>query len=540
MAIADMAAADTSRQPLPVVISIGFAGSRFLLPVDSGATEEERARFHLQVKDRLVQALAGLPAKLGWRPHHFGCGVSQMAIGADMLFSEACAELAFSQRIFLPQAREEFLAARGEDGTPDFPDAQAERARRLLEAPHIIHERVVSHSNDRTCRFEDANLEILKASDVIICILRAGAPSKRGGTSELLEYGKSLGKPVLEIRVSQVGGEADFTEQWHIPDGWSVPELPDDLSGATVGVGEVSPSPGIPVSASGYLAAIHNLGESVANWRRTVFKTSAFVVIGTHLLATLCALLALKLGGTGAGHTIVNGFLIVELVLLASGFLVHFWLHHSHAVRVWAISRLSAEISRSISSLRGMHIHLEHLFRMPLPTILQPLLNTVNILHLASTKDCEEPWEERRRHYLESRLDGGEGQLAYYHHKHSDAAGKLLWASRIFHVATVTAFLATLTKLVFHPGAGIAGLLGISAILLPVIAVGALSLAASFDLEARTHTYLEMSEYLRKIRPMFDAAGSERAFTHLVLQVESRLLGETATWASRRSFTGVT
>jgi hypothetical protein len=88
----------------------------------------------------------------------------------------------------------------------------------------------------------------------------------------------------------------------------------------------------------------------------------------------------------------------------------------------------------------------------------------------------------------------------------------------------------------FHPP----GIMGILAIVLPTLAVAALSLAASFDLEARLHTFEETSAYLESIRPYFDAVHSDRSLIHLVLQAEARLLGETVSWFSRRSFTGVT
>lgn len=68
----------------------------------------------------------------------------------------------------------------------------------------------------------------------------------------------------------------------------------------------------------------------------------------------------------------------------------------------------------------------------------------------------------------------------------------------------------------------------------------ALSLAASFDLEARSQTYQETLDYLKRTQPLFSTVHSERALTHLVLQTEARLLGETANWYSRRSFTSVT
>ena len=75
---------------------------------------------------------------------------------------------------------------------------------------------------------------------------------------------------------------------------------------------------------------------------------------------------------------------------------------------------------------------------------------------------------------------------------------------------------------------------------LPVRSVAALSLAASFDLEGRRHTYEEMLHAMETPRALIEGASSEREFVALVLQTETRLVGENVNWFSRRAFTGVT
>ena len=73
-----------------------------------------------------------------------------------------------------------------------------------------------------------------------------------------------------------------------------------------------------------------------------------------------------------------------------------------------------------------------------------------------------------------------------------------------------------------------------------MLAVAALSLAAAFDLEARKHTYNDMLVILRSQHKLLNEASTAREFGRLVLETESRLLGETVNWYSRRSFTGIT
>lgn len=137
-------------------------------------------------EDAIVQQLVGhlreLPSRLGLPTQgaHFFCGISQIAIGGDTVFTRACQELGILQRIFLPQPLDSYLNAEGSAG-PDFTEDQQAVAKTLLAAKHIIQTHVVSHSANRHERFRDVNLEIARVSDVVICLVRAGQAGKAGG-----------------------------------------------------------------------------------------------------------------------------------------------------------------------------------------------------------------------------------------------------------------------------------------------------------------------------------------------------------------------
>ena len=93
-------------------------------------------RRHAAVEKYLVERLGHLRDDLELESNHFFVGISQLACGADTLFTRACLRAVrqpIPQRIFLPQHRELFLAAVGSKGTPDFtPDENAE-AKSLLK-----------------------------------------------------------------------------------------------------------------------------------------------------------------------------------------------------------------------------------------------------------------------------------------------------------------------------------------------------------------------------------------------------------------------
>ena len=343
------------------------------------------------------------------------------------------------------------------------------------------------------------------------------------------------------------------------------------------------------------------LGDAQANWQRKLFKWVASIIIGTHVLATILAVIVLASHVT-KDHTTVNPtmsvaddetpasakhvekrrarpdlweavipwLLVLELASLLVGFGVHYFLHHSHAcdrkvtraannaasrqcetysrAQWWAMSRLAAEVARSVMAFGSVHVYLEYLFALPFPSALRPLLRTINVLHLRGARRDSADWESKRNRYVAMRLTGEEGQINYYRNTAARARRWLHLFQWTFLVCSGDAIAAMFVKLLViavnryldHDNpAVVTGTLGGLAITLPVLAVAALSLAAAMDLEARKHTYAEMLAFLEEQKDRMNQAATERDFVRLLLETESRLLGEIANWFSRRSFTGV-
>jgi hypothetical protein len=535
---------------IPVVVQLGFAGSRQLF--DAVAHPGiERAEFERAVQEHLAHRLRALPEELRLSGAHFFCGFSQLAVGADTLFTRACRDLGWPQRFLLPQHREEFLGARGSDGQPDFTDAERTEARELFDSPHVIHERVVSDSPHRQRRFQDVNLELVRVSDVVVCLTNTATGGRPGGTREVLEHAHRRGRPTLEIAVSvdEAGGPS-FSETWRNLEGFAPPGVPTEL-------GELGPGlSGMPAAAD-YYRSLSGAAGRISESKQRFFRAAALVIIGTHVLATGGAVWALKLAGNPALPWVLGG----ELVLLGMGLGTHLYLHRSDAARSWAMARLVAELARSGVALRSVSGYLGYLFTLPLPASLRPLLRTLNVLHLRETaailhpqpqsdpQSEPAPWSIRRQAYVDSRLtDPTTGQIPYYQGKLRRAKVQHAIARTVFVTGSSLAIVAAAGKfwLECHclgPAPAelhsLVGVLGVVAILLPVAAVAALSLAASFDLDARVHTFQEMSEFLRDQLEELEGADSDAALSALALETEARLLGETASWYSRRAFTGV-
>ncbi|HEY7156430.1 MAG TPA: hypothetical protein VH575_20855 [Gemmataceae bacterium] len=546
---------------LPCAVKLGFAGSRRLLEQAPGDGTELAL-----IQAYLTEQLKGLPQILHLSKAHFLCGISQIAVGADTLFTRACRDLHYPQWIVLPQPREEFLNAVGSNHMHDFTEEERNEARSLLESPHVIHEQVVSNAPDRRSRFEDANLEIVRLSDVVVCLLRADSQRKPGGTEHLLNLAKKRGRPTLEIRVGRKDGKLDFVPTWYNQKEYVPPQLPTELRGVPAPTGDPLPS------GADYRDALKPFVSSEASGRRKLFRYAALLIILTHLFATLLATAVLALHGGHASapaaagseaHEVaathpaahaaplwIPGLLALELVLLGVGFGVHQYLHHFHTAETWALVRLVAEIIRSVKAMSRLHLDLHYLFWLSLPARLQPLLHTLNILHLRSTRPARgQDWEPLRDSYVEDRLNAPwpKGQIAYYAKALAEDQRLLRVGTAMFVVCSVLAMLATGVKL-FVSESGSASeatpwlppLLGVLAIVFPILAVAGLSFTASMDSAARSHTFAETLEFLKEQEPLLRQTESPREFATLLQETESRLLGEVTSWYSRRSFTSVT
>lgn len=530
---------EISRFGFPCVIQVGFAGSRLYFESEYSDSAARSAAEEL-VKGRISEELRGIVELAGER--YFLCGISQIAIGADMLFTRACQEQEIVQRIFLPQHRQAYLDAIGSNGTPDFSNSEKREAVELLSSPLIIEERAIGTARDRSARFEAVNREILRSSDIVLLVLSSESKGGPGGASRLLEQAKRLGKPAIELRIARRNGEPTIEKTWHHRDRFVPPRLPAALM--KVAQDRIE-------DIEGYSDALKRFASGQANSLRRLFRLFAFAIVGTHVLATIMATLAL-IGHSSRGlmSTAAAILLSVELGLLLVGLSLHMYLHNSQAVKEWALSRLLAEISRSMRTISALHFYPEYLFALQIPEPLKPILSTLCVLHLRSTRSPPtQSWQEQRDQYLHRRLRNPmTGQLAYYSGTLRRARLWHKWVPRLFLCSSLIAILATTvellwaTKALHSPGQNLPWeeLLGCLAIVMPVVAVGFLSVAASQDIEARVHVYSEMLAFLEQQTGRLEQAVSEDDFLDALVETETRLLGETASWLVRRSFMTVT
>jgi len=554
-----------SKKPtLPSVVQLGFSGSRELFDgviIDSPTAAKLCDEVEVWLERRIVK----IREELQLEDNQFFVGISQLACGADTVFSKVCRKQSIAQRIFLPEHREHFLNACEPGRAPDFTPKQRAEAKNLLESAHIIQERVVVNATDRSTRFVETNIEIMRFSDAMVCLLRTESNGKAGGTHQLMQRAIQRAIPVLEIQVAEKSGRMEVVvDRWHNRDASpSVPprNLPESLSCLPFPPLVSGQNP-IPLRDE-YCDTLSTLATQQAEGKQRLFKTAAGLIIATHIAATVLATTALSMHTVEASHgadatetlghaqsadsspTLVLCLLVAEFVLLGVGFAVHNSLHHSHAVREWAMSRVVCELVRSLRAIGSRHLYLEHLFRLHLPHEIRPLLRTLNVLHLHSTwPQRTQPWQPQRDAYIRLRFDDPvHGQLHFFEKALRKDQRLMAVCQSIFVTCSGLAMMATLFKFIAlwnHTDEHwILATFGGLAVTLPVLAVGGLSWAAAVDCEARVETFGESLNFLKRQRPYLEQAASGLEFDRLLLETETVLLGEITNWYSRRSNKGV-
>jgi FtsH-binding integral membrane protein len=541
--------------PLPLVVQLGFAGSRRLLDAKQYPSVDP-VRFEAKIETWLVERLHKLRQEIGLDAQHFFCGISSIAMGADSIFCKACRMNKIPMRVFLPQTRDEFLDAVGSEG-PDFPSPYKEEALGLLNSEHVIQERLVSDATTRGERFEDVNREIVRVSDLLICLKRKEAQGTVGGTESLISRAVQRGKLVLVVEIGVEHGKPHFDETWRLPkrrgDEQKTEALPTPAEAfkpklpkaarTVAGLNLPNAAVGTLPAIEDYAAGIKQHSSDTAGKMHRKFTRTAMIIICAHILATVFATIAVAFPTFRL--QIVPALLGMELVLLAGGFWIHHSLHRTKTSYFWAEARLLAEVTRSVLAIGRLHVYLEHLFSLPFPAAIRPLLRTISVLHLQSTRNDRTPWAPKRDGYVTERLGKPpKGQIRFYARSARNARLARARLHMAFNVFWISAFLSTLTKLVLHFYLKrnvaledlLSGIAGTLAIVMPVLAVAALSLAAALDVETQEHAYEEMLEFLHSQVEYLNTASSERDYARLVIETEYQLLGETATWFSRRSF----
>ena len=298
---------------LPIFRIVGFSG-------------------HRQVVDPVgaAKAISAAVAELRRDAPGDWIGLSSVAAGGDQLFAEQVLELGLPWHAILPLPRAVFRE--------DFTSADWIKAEQLLG--RAAHTRVIDENGSREDGYLDCGMETVDAADILIAIWDGQPARGKGGTADVVEYAKALGKPVLVLDA------ATFIEQRH---NWEI------LNQTDASLIELNRLPEVPAATDANTIPVppniyqfQQKCDAAASRGAPQFRRLIVSTVLLHVLATLLAAAALAYELRSPllpwlKLACLAGALAVAIVLRQRG--------HSHSS--WVRCRLAAEFCRSALATWG-------------------------------------------------------------------------------------------------------------------------------------------------------------------------------------------
>lgn len=483
---------------LPLFRVVGFSGHRQLADPAAAASA-------------ITAALAELRQELpgDW------IGLSSVAMGGDLLFVEQVLSLGLSWHAILPLPPREFRQ--------DFSESEWPQVEQLLR--RASHARVIDENGSREDAYLDCGMETVDGADVLIALWDGEPARGKGGTADVVEYAKSIGKPTLILDASTLAVRKE---------NWSVLNRGNAMLAELNRLPEARTHSGQnPFKAPDSIYRFQQKCDAAASHGAPQFRRLIVSTVVLHVTATIIAAAALAFDLEyqllpWAKLLCLVGALGVAIVLG----------HHAHSHSNWVRCRLAAEFCRSALATWGLPRAAPLFQNMTLPMI-RGLTRSLHILHLRSHAARPVTMSDFKQIYIAQRLDD---QLAYYQRQELRALPLFARLNAGFWGATVLALLCTLAY-------GLAETLRIETprwvqtwvfhflpIALPVIAAALISMISINDLQRRVSRYREMKLMLMDSRKEVTYCQTWNSLERIVLRTEHALLQEVLEWHSITSF----
>jgi SMODS and SLOG-associating 2TM effector domain 3 len=442
-------------------------------------------------------------------------GLSSVASGSDQLFVEQVLSLGLSWHAILPLPVREFKE--------DFsPSEWVEVERQLTRAGHVL---VINENGSREDGYLDCGMETVAGADVLIAVWDGEPARGKGGTADVVEYAKSIGKPMLILDAATL---AVRTENWTSLDRGNAAltdlnRLPD----ASTGSGEnpfKAPDNIYRFQRKCDAAASHGAPQS----RRLIVSTVLLHVVATIIAAAVLAYDLQYQMLPWAKLLCLAGALGVALVLG----------HRAHSHSSWVRCRLAAEFCRSALATWGLPQAAPLFQDLNLPNI-RGLTRSLHILHSRSQAARPVSMSDFKNIYIAHRIDD---QLAYYQRQEARALPLFTRLKIGFWIATIFALLCTLayalsyTLRIESPQWMQSSVFHFLPIALPVVAAAFISMISINDLQRRVSRYREMKLMLMDSRKQVAFSQTWNSLERIVLRTEHALLQEVLEWHSITSF----
>jgi hypothetical protein len=483
---------------LPLFHVVGFSGHRQL---------EDHEGVGRAIGDSLKALRSEVPGE--W------IAFSSVADGGDKAFVAQARALGMSWHAILPLPKAEFAK--------DFTAEEWDNVEKMLvNAEHV---RVITENGTRDDAYLDCGVETVNGSDVLVAVWDGQPARGKGGTAEVVEYARALGKPLIVIDASTLEVRRENFPRLERTD-TSLLRL-NSLPAGTTGWGEN------PFKAPDYIFAFQQKCDHAASKGAPQFRLLIVATVALHVLATLIAATALAFGL----HLLPLIWLKLICLLGALG-VAMILRHHHHSHHSWVRCRLAAEFCRSALATWGLP-RAAPLFRdLDLPGV-RGLTRALHILHSRSAAAQPVPMGEFKRIYLEKRIDD---QLSYYRRQEAKALPLFKRLKVGFWVATLLAIVSTAAYAVCHtfeiavPAWTTMLIFYFLPISLPVVAASLISLISINDLQRRVARYREMQLMLDESRKQVAFCQTWNSISRVVLRTERALLQEVLEWHSITSF----
>ncbi len=488
----------TNASQLPLFHVVGFSGHR-QLEDEAGAAAAMRTALEMLQREAPGEWIA----------------LSSIAIGSDQVFVAQAQALGLSWHAILPLPRAEF--------EKDFsPVEWAAVEATLTRAEHV---RVITENGAREDAYLDCGMETVNGADVLLAVWDGQPARGKGGTADVIEYAKSIGKPVMII---------DAATQTLRQENW------DRLERGDASLANLNQLPAAksawavnPFKAPDAIFAFQQKCDHAASHDAPQFRRLIVSTVMLHVVATLIASAALSYGL----HVLALPWL--KFLCLASALGVAIVLrHHTHSHHSWVRCRLAAEFCRSALATWGLPRAAPLFQDLDLPGV-RGLTRSLHILHSRSSAVRPVAMDEFKRIYLDQRIDD---QLAYYQRQEGRALplfGRLklgFWIATILALASTMAYALART---FHTEVPVwveMTVFDFLPISLPVVAAALISLISINDLQRRVARYREMRAMLEDSRKQIAFCQTWNSLERLVLKTERALLQEVLEWHSITSF----
>jgi hypothetical protein len=487
-----------TRGRLPQFHVVGFTGHRHL---DDAAGSAHAIRGAL---DALRREIPG-----EW------IALSSVAGGSDQLFVQQALDSGLAWHAILPLSRAEFAR--------DFtPEGWSAVEKMLAVADHVS---IVDEYGDRKDGYLDCGIETVNGSDVLIAVWDGNSARGKGGTADVVEYAKSVGKPLVIIDASTHEVRKENWQRMEPDD-----EVLADLNGLADARSGWSANP-FRAPDEVYLfqqKCDHHASRGAPQFRRLIVAT-----VVAHVVASVigAAVVGYRL------HLLALPWLELSCITFAlcAALVLRRKMHSHHS---WVRCRLAAEFCRSALATWGLPRVAPLLQDLDLAGA-RGLTRALYVLHTRSSATRPVPIEEFKRIYLAQRIDD---QLAYYDRQVGRALPLYRRLAAAFTICTLaalasTAFYAVTRTMHLDLPSWLSGTTYVFLpIALPALAAAAISIISINDLQRRVARYREMKALLEASRAKVASCRTWNSLEHVVLRTERALLQEVIEWHSIRSF----